>query len=285
MIRRARHTGILILMMVAAGLQPLCAQLPPLAREPWLGYFAVYEGSRYQFAVSSNGEMQLAPIISGKPVSSGTVIKLTPTVSEILSSGKSVTKKLIPDSLETPDAATTKLEKAVFRGKVTGGAAFEVTLEQNRGIIFIGGRILDPGEIKNPLRFSISTKIPNLYPNDRVDRKADARQQRKDEKELADKMRSDRLTLKSADDNRFRQNLSDKADPASEPWCGPGIAELELDSEAYKGRKVRFTASPGTLLKVACDASSPLYQGFSIEWAPDAAKDPEGKARLAVQAR
>lgn len=273
------------MLLAAAGPQPAAAQLPALEQEPWRGHFAVHDGSRYQFTVSSVGEMRLIPIVSGKPTGNRTVIKLDPTVSEILPSGKSVTKKLIPDSLETSDAATDELVKTVFRGKVTGSASFEVTVEQKRGIILIGGRILDPGELKNPLRFSISTKIPNLYPNDRKDSDANQRQQKKEEKELADKMRSDRLTLKSADDNRFRQNLSDKADPAAEPWRGPGIAELELDSEAYKGRKVQLTASPGTLLKVACDASSPLYQGFSIEWAPDAAKDPEDKARLAVQVR
>ncbi len=277
---------ILAVILAATGLPPLHAQLPSIDRQPWIGYFAAHTSNRYQIGISSLGELHLKPVESGSAIADSYLIKIEPTVLETQSSGKTIAKRLIADSLETTDSATEKLEKATYRGKVTGDAAFEVTVEQNRGIVFVGGRLLDPGNLKNPLKFAISIKIPNLYPSERKSgTDLSEREKRREEKALADKLRGDRLSLKRSDDSALRQSLSETVQAGSVEINGPGITELELQSETFRGRRLMLNASPGTSMTLSNSKSAPLYQGFEVSWMPDPDKDPDAKARLAISCR
>ena len=97
--------------------------------------------------------------------------------------------------ISAADPATDKLTKVVIRGKSEGTASLEITVEQSRGIIFLGGRILDPGLFKNPLRCSFTATFPNVIPNyggepksenpdDRSAKRAAKEQEKADEKKL-----------------------------------------------------------------------------------------------------
>ncbi len=277
---------IVSFILSATGLQPLQAQLPSIDKQPWIGYFAAHTSNRCQIGVSTMGELHLKPVVSGSSIADSYVIHIEPTVLETQTSGKTVAKRLIADSLETTDSATEKLEKVTYRGKVSGNATFEVTVEQNRGIIYLGGRLLDPGNLKNPLKFVISVKIPKLQP---TARKSGAdlseREKRREEKALADKLRGDRLSLKRSDGSALRLPLSEPVDAGSGEINKPDITELELQSETFRGRKLMLTASPGTAMTLSNSKSAPLYQGFEVAWTPVPTKDPDGSARLAISFR
>ena len=272
--------------LAATGSQTLPAQLPSIDKQPWIGYFAAHTSNRYQIGISSMGELHLKPVVSGAAIANSYLIEIVPTVLETQSSGKIVAKRIIADSLETTDTATDKLEKATYRGRFTGDAAFEITVEQNRGIILVGGRLLDPGKLKNPLKFALSLEIPNLYPSERKPgADLNEREKRREEKALADKLRGDRLSLKRSDGSSLRQPLSESVDAASGEINGPGISELELQTETFRGRRLMLNASPGTAMTLSNSKSAPLYQGFDVAWTPDPTKDPDGKARLAISFR
>jgi len=307
--------GILApLVLAAAGMQPVRAELPSLDKEPWLGYYAVLANKRFQFTFAANGKIALVPIgDKGDPVANTLTIPIEILIEEMMPDGKSVSKQIKAETLASAQPATDKLEKVVITGQVTGEAAFEATLEQARGGIAIGGRITDPGTLtKNPLRFGIRAKFPNAYPKANVaELKDDAKELTKEEKraerkakrdaekdgksdakkdakknadELA-KIKEDRIDLKWTDGTRKKQTFEKEVEAASKDLNGPGIAGAEIEISAYQGKKFLFIASPDSTMMLSNDKLAPLFQGFSITWVPDAAKDKEGKARLSLEVK
>ncbi len=246
---------------------------------PWLGHFAVFANKRFQFAVTAQGKITLIPIgDNDKPVANSLEIPIEVTVEEIRPDGKITVKKVQPKSLESAQPATEKLEKVVLRGKVTGDASFELTLEQVRGVVSVGGRVLDSGTLtKNPLRFSIRIKFPSPY---RYDKRRDKREQKAFEKKIED----DRLDLTWSDGKRKKQSFDEKVDASSKELNGSGIAAAEIEISAYKGRKFEFIASQNSTIALS-NEKGPLHEGFEIQWLPDPAKDPQGKARLSLEVR
>lgn len=287
--RRQRSiAGIFVFLTLAASaLQSAHAQLPSLDNEPWRGYFAVHAGKRFQFGIVSQGDMHLKAVDRDGAVMSLSPIPLAVHVREILPNGTAVNRPLNPESLETSDSPTDKLEKTVFRAKAEGGASFEVTVEQSRGMIFLGGRILDPGTLKNPLCVAFSAAFANPYPYDLkpVDETEDEREKKKLLKAFEKKIHGDSISLKWTDGKRLKQALSETVDVSSKEITGPGIAEFEMDVAALPERKFVFTAAPNSSMTLSGGAAAPIYQGFSFLWAPDPAKNADGKARLAINVR
>jgi hypothetical protein len=266
--------GLAFLLLSASGFQPASAELPMINQTPWLGHFAVFANKRFQFAVTAQGKITLIPIgDNDKPVANSLEIPVEISVEEIRPDGKITVK-----TLESAQPANRKFENAVLRGKVTGEASFELTLEQARGVISLGGRLLDPGTLtKNPLRFSILIKFPSAY---RSDNRRDKREQKAFEKKTGD----DRLDLTWIDGKRKKQAFTEKVDASSKALGGPGIAAAEVEISSYKGRKFEFIASRNSTLALA-NEKGPLHEGFEIRWLPDPAKDPQGKARLSLEVR
>lgn len=274
------------LVLAVSATLPAHAQLPALGEQPWLGYFAVHSGSRQIFGIDSFGEMQLRPVHSDNPGPLKYTVKISPRILETAPSGKTTAKKVIADSLETSDEATGNLRKTTYRGKVTGGASFEVTVEQQRDIIYVTGRLLDPGTIKNPLQMAISVKMPVLYPGDLEPFAGlSEREKKREEKALADKLKGDRASFKWTDGKSLKLDTSEGADVTDEKLSGPGIASLELESTVFRKRKFMIDASPGTMMTARRPEAAALLKGFELQWVVDAAKDPDGKARLALQFR
>jgi len=268
------------LLSAAAGLVPAAAQLPSLDNPPWIGYFAVFANKHFRLGLTTQGKITLTPIgDKGEAVAKTLAIPIEITVEETRPDGQSTIKQLKPESLESAQHATEQLEQTVIRGKVTGGASFEVSIGQNRGVISLGGRLLDRGNLrKYPLRFSIRVKFPAAYPSERQD---DKKQARAFQKKLGD----DHVDLTWTDGKRKKQAFDQAVDASSKALNGPGITTAEVEISAYKGNKFLFTASPNSSLTLTNDKTAPLHKGFAIRWLPDAAKDPEGKARLSFQVR
>lgn len=277
------------------GLTDARAQLPALEEQPWMGYFAVFGNKRFNIGVTSQGQIKLSPMNEkGQQVTQQLDIAITAGIEEILPDGRAVMKQLNPETLTSEQPATAKLEKTTIRGKVTGDAEFELNIEQSRGIIFIGGRVLDPGKLtKNPLRFAVRARIPNGYPHEKNkpsategddDSKQD-REAKKAEKAFMKKIEDDSLEVKWTDGKRVKRDFVEPVEAASKDLCGPGITSAEVEISSYKGKRFVFTASPNSSITLWNEKPAPLYTGFTINWSADPAKDADGKARLAVEVR
>ena len=264
----------------ASGILISSAQLPSLNEQPWLGYFAAFSNSKYGFGVTSHGKMDITPMISrGKPVSRMLAVNMEIVVEELAPGGKIYTKKIRPETLSSAQPTTDKLQKTTITGKVTGDASFEVTFEQQRDVILIGGRLLDPGTLtKNPLRFSIRCTFPDPYYSAK---KNDPKTAKTFEKTIA----ADRLQLTLADKKRKKLKFDEQIGDSKPEINDPGIIEAEVEISSYKGRKFILAAAPETPLKIWNNKTRPLHEGFSFVWAPDPAKDPDGKARMSIEVK
>ena len=280
-----KHQPWLVVFMAAFFLISNCferasAELPILKKQPWIGYFAVFENRDCQFSVDTNGVAYLTLMNpKGEPMGEATKIAVSFVVEEILPNGETRLKKIKKGSLESTDPATDKLGKITFHGKVTGDAAFEVIIEQERGDVFIGGRITDTGTLtKAPLRFTVRVKVPNVYAE--VEKEG-----RMALKIFEKRIKDDHLDLKWTDGKRLKQNFTDRVDVTSKEINGPGIANAEAEINYYNGKKLRFAATEGSAFTLWNDTPAPLHEGFTVNWVVDAAKDPTGKSRLSLQVK
>lgn len=259
------------------------ATLPSLEEQPWIGYYAAFANKRFNFGVTPQVNIEMAPMSrKGVPVGKKLAINIDAGIEETLPDGKVVMKQIKVDTLESGDPASDEFEKISIRGKVTGDAQFELNLEQKRGIIFIGGRVLDPGSLtKNPIRFAVRVGIPNGYP----DSKGNDKPTDKSSKAFLKKIKDDLLTVKWTDGKRVKQDFATPVDAASKDLNGPGIASAEVELSSYHGNRLLFTAAPNSAILLQNPGVAPLHEGFKIVWAADAAKDPDGKARLAIEVK
>ncbi len=263
----------------SAGIQTVSAQLTSLDEQPWKGYFAAYESRSVRVGLNAIGQMTISPLSrKGEPIDKDYPIPVELGIEETLSNGKTVMKRLRKDSLESADVATDRLEKVTFRATVTGDAAFEATVEQQRGYILIGGRITDPGTLKNPLRFVVTVDFKSMYDSVKKDT-------RKEISAYNKMIKNDEIRLKWTDGKSGKKTLSETVDAKSAEINGPGISAIELETGAYDDRKFVFNASQNSAMTLSNKGPGPLHEGFSIIWAADAAKDPEGKARFAFDVR
>lgn len=266
-------------LMMAATL-PLAAQLPGLDDPPWFGHFAGYSNRRLDFGITSHGKMTLFPKDrQGDRVAKKLTLPIDLIVEETLPDGKILTRKIQPATLTSTSTSTANLEAITVTGKVTGNASFELNIEQNRGDISIGGRITDPGPLtKNPLQLAVRTRFPSAY-------RAPSGGSKQKQKKFDEKIEDDRLILKWTDGERKRQSLDEAVDAAASEINGPGIASARIEIDAYRDRRFEFTATTGSTIRLSNPQTAPLHKGFTIDWRPDPAKDPQAKSRLVIEIR
>ena len=264
-----------------AGITPISAELPGLQEKEWLGYFVGFQNKKFQFAITSQGKAAIKVIgKKGEPLAKKLTIPVEFLVEEIRQDGKPSVKNLMPETLESAQAATLKPQQIVIRGKVTGGASFEAFVNADRGVMSLGGRLLAPGTLtKNPLRFSIRVKFPAAYSS------AKAAGDKKKENELKDKLKDDRLQLSWTDGTRVRQPTDKAVAAGSKEINGLGIAALQVEFSSYDEKKFEFTAAPGSTITLSGGPAAPLHEGFTATWRADPAKDPEAKARLSFEVK
>lgn len=155
------HGLLACCLFAATSMQPVSAHLPMLG-PPWLGRYAVQTLGSFQFQVfSKDASAIVRRDVKDSALKDPLAIHIDFFVRETLPDGKIIVRNILPETLEGIQPPTTKLEKSVIRGKVAGNAAFEAVFEQSHGVIPMGGRILDPGTLKNP-QFCIRTTFPIL---------------------------------------------------------------------------------------------------------------------------
>lgn len=275
-----RNFRLLLLAGLAAPLSPCAhAQLADLGKEPWLGYFAAHEDRRYTLGITTQGQIKLTPL-NDKGVAFGpnSVMTVLFGIEEVLPDGTAEMKTVKPDTLKCEQAGAVKFERLVITGQVSAEAVFEAVIEQKSGVISIGGKVVDKGKFtKNPIRFAVRAKMPNLYPwmNDEVV-KTDPKKATGFLKRIAE----DEIELTRTDGKRIRQKFDQPVDTASAEVSGPGVSRLEFVMNNFTNRKFLFNASENSRMILSNTAATPLYRGFSINWTPDAEKDKDGKARF-----
>ena len=265
-------------LMGAVGVLPVRAALPSMKEKEWLGYFVGVQTRAFQFGFTSDGKATIKPMgKKGEPVSSKMAIPVIFKVMETMPDGKVVSRQIQPESLESAQPATDKPENVVIKGKITGDAVFEIFINAERGELALGGRLLEPGNVKNPRQLAIDLRIPDVY--------ADAKKKtgdKKEQKAFEEKTARDRLLLIWTDKKRVKQSLTDKVDASSKEISGPGIAAMQLELSAYDDKKLEVTASENSSIQLENKPPASLIEGFTMTWTADSAKDPQGKARLHI---
>lgn len=251
------------------------AELPSMNERPWLGYFLGTKNRDFSFGLTAQGGGMITPIGKGdKELSTQLRVQVAFVIEEVLPDGRAISKNILPETLESKDPATAKPGKVTFHGKVTGDASFEAFVEVERGTIAVGGRVLDPGTLtKNPLRFSVRAIFPEAYRSAKKTEKDAA-------KAFAKKLKDDRYAVLWTDGKRAKFNGADPIEADPKKVNGLGIAGLEVAVAAYQGKVFVFSASEQSKMALWTSKAQPFNEGFSINWYPDPAKDPEAKARF-----
>jgi hypothetical protein len=263
-----------------ASVPQVLAELPTLQEEQWLGNFIFFQNKHYRFTVTSKGECVIRMIgKKDEPIGQSFNIEVGFVIEELMPDGTTKLKKVSPEAYESSDPATAELQKVVIKGKVTGDAAFEVVVSQERGIVSLGGRLTDSGKLENPLRFSIQLKFPNAYPYEKKER------DRKELKAFEDKSRADRIDLTLVDGRRMKLSTSDLIHATNADFNKPGIANAQIEFSSYQEKKMHVVASGHSALQLSNTREGPLHDGFVLTWTSDLAKDQEGKARLSFEAK
>ncbi len=261
-------------------ISPLEAGLPALDDKNWHGHFVGFETKNYHFGISAQGEVVFRMLgKSGEPIGQKLAVPVQILVEENMPSGKVVAKTILPDSLESAQPATKKPKNIVIHGKVTGDAKFEVTVNEDRGVISFGGRLLDAGTLKNPLKFSLRLKFGDAYPSEK------AGGGKNDRKKLEDKSRDDRLILTYSDGKRVKLSTTEKADASASEANGMGIAAAEVEFSSYQGNKFLANSSAPIAMKISNSSANAFQNGFTLTWEADPVKDPQAKARLNIEVK
>lgn len=274
-------TGLVTsLLLAASGFDAATAELPSLGVQPWFGYYAVFSNKKIQFTFNTLGEIKILPILEkGPPLGDNFRIPINILLEQVQSNGTATPMTIAQDSWNAKQPATDKLEKAVITGKTKDGVSFELELEQTRGIILIGGHVVDSGTIpKNSIRMSAQFKVPFFYRQEKP-------LEGKEEKAFQKKIANDHLELKTVDGKHRKQPFASEADASSKSFNEPAITDVRFEvPSVYAARKLDFTASPNTSF-VFSNEKTQLWKGFTMTWVQDPLKDPEGKARLAIEAK
>lgn len=263
-----------------ANVQTATAELPSLTTKEAMGRFAISENNKYRFHIECRGRFELLPDGGRKKnVHDTSAIVIEPIIEEVMPDGSFNARAVNYGSFESNDPATAELEKTTIRGQANGGISFEMTTEIRQDTIFYSGKVINPGPtIKNPLRFAVRIKIPSLY------QKLNIRSP-KQEEEFKETIEDDKVSIRWTDGEKVKMNFSKNVDASSDEVNGPGITSVEIDSDAYAGKKVTITAAPNSSFKMSNAASEPLHKGFNLMWTTDPAKDKDHKAQIAIEVR
>lgn len=273
-----RRLGIFVAVLLGYT-GPVDAELPTLDGEThWLGYFVGYENRRCSLELSTkSGQLVLRPVgKSGKTAAKLVHVTLDCVILETLPDGSTAVHQLIPETLESDQEATQEPENLTIRGKVKGDASFEFILNEDHGKFSLGGRVMDPGSMTQPLRFAVHVEIKNPYP---YEPKTPDKQR---QKTFAEKIKRDRITLMQVDGKRLRPSVADAVEAGVN---GTLISEAQLEFNSWLENRLKLEAMGESSLCVEAVEGQLCWKGLSFLWTKDAAADPEGPARLEFEMR
>lgn len=278
-----RAVALAAMLPFTQGIQSAFAELP-MMEQPWLGYFAVAEDRSFNFLVTSQGEISIKVVNKDGGQIEPASITLQFLATETLPDGSVRELLMKPDTLESSDPPTSKLRKTVLRSKLgdtaTGQPTLEVTLEIASGAVLANARITDKGAFdKNPLRPVIRAIFTPFYA---AENSLKEQWDKKQIKEFEKRIGKDSVILKHLDGKRVKLECVAATDSKSKEVNGSGSTSAEVEVSEYQKRKVDLVASPNSSLTLGNAAPGPLHNGFWFQWSADAAKDPDGKAKLAI---
>lgn len=257
-----------------AGVLPAAAELPIMTEKEWLGYYLGHKSRTFQFGVSGQGQTSIKVIgKKGEPLSQQLAIGVNFLVEEILPDGKVVTRKVEGSSLQSDTPATNEVDNVIIKGKAGKDTGVEIYIDEDRGAMMLGGRVVEAGSIKNPLRFAVEVKFQNVYPYDKKGGE-------KELKAFQEKIQDDRMQVVLASGKRGKHSTSEVID--AKTTSGDGLKSIELEFSSYQGKRFEFTASDNSALHLSNASPGPLHEGFSLTWSANPEKDPQGKARFAI---
>ncbi|MGJ8725693.1 MAG: hypothetical protein ACSHYB_14125 [Roseibacillus sp.] len=237
---------------------PLHGELPTLG-EPLFGVFAKAEEKTVEIVVNQKGELIISPILRNGSTAPYRKIPVLFGIEETLPNGKIHVRPILPETLESPQPATDKFKEAVITGKIARGVAFELTIQQKRGVITIGGKITDPGPLKvENLRFVASPQILNFYGAEKL-------RLQDDPKAFEELLEESYVTLKWTDGKRHKFGYIESLGEESSEVNGSGIAEVEAKLQIL-GNTINFTATKESSIKLRNFGAPYFHSGFFVDW-------------------
>lgn len=256
---------------LAAGLfltpSPAGADLPGLKEQPYLGYFIGIEHKRkMRFGVTAKGQGVIDPLNSkGNPVFAKVPFQINFEVVETMPDGKTVRKQVDSDTLTTDQEASKDPRNPItFRGKVTGDAAFEVTVYPVRGGVAVSGRLTDKGTLTNPLHFGISLDV-KPYPRRPSDDEAKI-------KIFEKRATKDVLRYETVSRKRGKIEFLDDTNPAV--VVGESMSKLDFKTDAFDNNQFEIETTDKAKLTFADTGAKPIWNGFTLLWKADEGADP-----------
>jgi hypothetical protein len=285
---------------------PQAHALLPLLKDPnWLEYHGVYDDQKFRFDINSKGEMHITPKrgSTGEPVSWRLALKLDYGIEETRADGSKLLRRIERDSIAATERPSNAFVKTTLRGITQGGAAFELDVVQESGVISLGGRITDYGNL-DPAKalLVIRVRVPDVHSDsgssgsdkdkdddekerDRGDERDERRKQREREERFEKKIDDDRLDLVRIDGTKLKLDFVEPLEVAAPALNAGGFQSAEFRIATYTDRRFRLHALPGSALTLWNARSAPLHEGFTVEWRDDASKDSSGAARLQFEVR
>lgn len=271
------QAGLLAGMISMVASVPASAELPSLENSKvWaVFYYSGVQTKGADFGLDTAGKIDLIPIGKNRErMTSQNFVPVLYQIEDTKADGKKVLIKLDPDSMTSTTPASDKPVPIVIKGKTAeGDATYELNFEPARGNLLVGGRIVEKGTLVNP-RFIITATLPK-----EINKKGDTADDKAYEKKVAE----DKLEVKLLDGKKQKVEGLETADLASAEFAGTGLSQVEFFIDSIGGREFSFLASPNSkLTAVNKGGGAPFWEGLVLTWEADTAKDPQGKARLAI---
>ncbi|GAA5482564.1 hypothetical protein [Haloferula sargassicola] len=256
-----------LLFLVLASAVVRADMLPQLDHDPWTGWFAGYQDRKFRFGVNREGEAFLMPMKNrDETIYNKNWIRITPVIEQLREGRGPITKKVEMNGWTALTEASEEAEKIAYRGTVTGGAEFEVTMEIDGSTVRLGGRLVGKGTLTDEdLRFALRIKIPNLYSYER------------DEEKLEDKTRDDRYEFVRIGGKK--EKWDGWTELRGEEISEEGFVSARIEIEPYDAR-LELTAGEGGKFELWTGKKQRLHRGLGVNWIHLPAKDPKGEARF-----
>lgn len=253
------------------------ADLPGLKEQPWLGYFiGIEHRKKMRFGVTAKGQGVIDPLNDkGMPVFAKVPFQINFDVVETLPDGKTVRKQVNSDTLTSDQPATEDPKSPItFRGKVTGDAAFEVTVYPERGGVAVTGKLTDKGTLKNPVHFEISLDV-KPYPRKPGDEPAKI-------KTFEERAKKDVLRYETVSRKRDKIEFLDETNPATA--VGEAMSKLDFKTDAFDNHEFEIQSTDKAKLIFADLGTKPIWNGFTLHWKIDEGAD-EKTQKLTITAK
>ena len=254
---------------------PARADLPNLTKDPFFGYFLGVEDRDILFGITIRAEGIIHPLDRrNDTLRLSNPISFDFRVLEHAGDGKIVRKNIDFPSLKTEQEAVVDPKEPVsFSGKVTGDAAFSVTVAHNRDGYHFTGSVTDKGSLENPLEFGIDFSFDpyrGVETSSAEDLKKFTKMARRDSLEIVT-ITGEKVKFGIDEEVDFKEKFPD------------GVTSVKLDTVRYDGTGFKLTATKGSKITFEDEGKQPVHKALKLLWTANSGADPT-KERLTLVA-